>query len=184
MEKKRLEQHRMKPDGEKGRRGQIETVDPETGEVLKGVFAFIPDRYRSPFGKDFFVMAQEALAYLAQNRRHLGEEGLAVFCCLASRLDFENFILINQAEAARELGMLPPNFSRAVKRRNARNPQQRAEDGQERNVASQPAGRVEGHGQEALRGAARSPEARLEAHQRRGAGTGTGRAAARPVQRS
>ena len=116
MEKKRLEQHRMKPDGEKGRRGQIETVDPETGEVLKGVFAFIPDRYRSPFGKDFFVMAQEALAYLAQNRRHLGEEGLAVFCCLASRLDFENFILINQAEAARELGMLPPNFSRAVKR--------------------------------------------------------------------
>lgn len=59
---------------------------------------------------DFFVMAQEALAYLAQNRRHLGEEGLRSFDCLASRLDFENFILINQAEAARELGMLPPNF--------------------------------------------------------------------------
>ena len=82
----------MKPDGEKGRRGQIETVDPETGEVLKGVFAFIPDRYRSPFGKDFFVMAQEALAYLAQNRRHLGEEGLAVYMIVKEGEGFKTWM--------------------------------------------------------------------------------------------
>ena len=61
-------------------------------------------------------MAQDALSFLASNRKVLGEEGFAVFCAVASRLDFENFIQISQVQLARELGMSAPNFSRAMKR--------------------------------------------------------------------
>lgn len=109
MEKKRLEQHKRpgKP---------LETVDPETGEVLKGAFVFIPEKHRSPFGRDWFAVAQDAMTFLARNRKILGEEGFAVFCAMAGRLDFENFILIAQSDMARDLGMKPSNFSRAVKR--------------------------------------------------------------------
>lgn len=110
---KRLEQHRMKKMGA-GR--TVETVDPSTGEVLKGVFAFVPEKHKSPFGKDWFAVAQDALNFLAQNRRYLGEEGFAVFCALASRLDFENYILVNQAEVARSMGMDRGNVNKAIKR--------------------------------------------------------------------
>lgn len=109
MERKRLEQHKRP-----GR--SLETVDPETGEVLKGAFVFIPEKHKSPFGRDWFAMAQDALTFLARNRKVLGEEGFAVFCALAGKLDFENYILVAQAEMARDLGMKPPNFSRAVQR--------------------------------------------------------------------
>ena len=62
MGKKRLEQHKKpgKP---------LETVDPETGEVLKGAFVFIPEKHKSPFGRDWFAVAQDALTFLAKNRK-------------------------------------------------------------------------------------------------------------------
>lgn len=104
----------MKAGEGKGR--TIETVDPSTGELLKGVFAFIPDKHRSPFGKDWFAMAQDAMAFLARNRKQLGEEGFAVFFFLASRLDFQNFILVNQAEVGRELGMHRSNVNKAIQK--------------------------------------------------------------------
>lgn len=56
------------------------------------------------------------MTFLAKNRKALGEEGFAVFCAMAGKLDFENFILIAQSEMARDLGMKPSNFSRAVSR--------------------------------------------------------------------
>lgn len=111
---KRLEQRRMRAGKDKSR--TVETVDPSTGEVLNGVFAFIPEARKSPFGKDWFAVAQDALNFLAQNRRSLGEEGFAVFCALASRLDFENYILVNQAEIARAMKMDRGNVNKAIKR--------------------------------------------------------------------
>lgn len=108
--RKQLEQHRT------GRAGSVETIDPSTGEVLKGVFAFIPEKHRSPFGKDWFAVAQDALTYLAKNRKTLGEEGFAVFCALAGKLDFENYILVNQAEIARDMAMDRANVNKAIKR--------------------------------------------------------------------
>ncbi|MGD7483634.1 hypothetical protein [Ralstonia pseudosolanacearum] len=94
----------------------VSTIDPTTGEVLRGRFAFIPDKHRSPFGRDWFAMAQDAMAFLARNRKLLGEEGFAVFFCLASRLDFENYILVNQAEVGRELGMHRSNVNKAIQK--------------------------------------------------------------------
>lgn len=94
-----------------------EHFDPSTGEVFpKGMLVYVPERPKSPFGKDWFAMAQEAMDFLAKNRKFLGEEGFAVFCALAARLDFENFILINQAEIAGTMGMDRSNFSKALKR--------------------------------------------------------------------
>ena len=94
----------------------IENIDAVTGEVLQGTMMFVPEKKKSAFGKDWFAMAQDALSFLASNRKVLGEEGFAVFCAVASRLDFENFIQISQVQLARELGMSAPNFSRAMKR--------------------------------------------------------------------
>nr|CRY94961.1 hypothetical protein [uncultured prokaryote] len=111
---KRLEQHRMKTGEGRGR--TVETIDPSTGEVLKGVFAFVPEKSRSPFGKDWFAMAQDAMGFLARNRRFLGEEGFAVFFSLASKLDFENYILVNQADVGRDLTMDRANVNKAIKK--------------------------------------------------------------------
>lgn len=61
-------------------------------------------------------MAQDAMAFLARNRKQLGEEGFAVFFFLASRLDFQNFILVNQAEVGRELGMHRSNVNKAIQK--------------------------------------------------------------------
>ena len=83
---------------------------------MEGAFVFVPKKGKSPFGQDWFAMAQDAMMFMAKNRRVLGEEGFAVFCALGSRLDFENFILVSQADLARDLGMLPQNIGRAVKR--------------------------------------------------------------------
>lgn len=94
----------------------IEQFDAVTGEVLEGSMVFVPDKKKSAFGRDWFAMAQSALAFLAENRGVLGEEGFAVFCTIASKLDFENYIQINQAMLARQIGMKPANFSRAMKR--------------------------------------------------------------------
>lgn len=92
------------------------TVDQVTGEVLKGNMVFVPEKKKSAFGDRWFAMAQNAMDFLATNRKLIGEEGFAVFFKIASRLDFENYIQVNQAELARELGMKPSSFSRAVKK--------------------------------------------------------------------
>ena len=106
---------RMKGAGGSGGKS-IETVDTSTGEVLDGVFVDLPQRAKSPFGKDWLAVAQSALTFLAENRRTLGEEGFAVFCALASKLDWQNFILINQAEVARSLGMDRGNVNKSIRK--------------------------------------------------------------------
>lgn len=93
---------------------RIEQIDANTGEILEGVMVFVPKPRRSAFGREWFAMHQAALQYLAKQRRVLGEEGFAVFCAMAGRLDFENFIQVSQAELARELGMHRSSFSQAV----------------------------------------------------------------------
>lgn len=107
---------RKQVDMAKGLGSNLQALDPNTGEVLKGAMVFVPEQRKSPFGKDWFAVAQSALNFLAQNRKYLGEEGFAVFCALASKLDFQNYILINQSEMARDMGMDRGNLNKAIKR--------------------------------------------------------------------
>lgn len=97
---------------------RIFNVDSDTGEILEGITMFVPTSSPkiSRFGDRWFQMAQDALSYLAAHHKDLGKEGYAVFCKMVSQLDFENYIMINQAELAREIGMQRSNFSRGLRR--------------------------------------------------------------------
>lgn len=104
---------------EKQKRGIIDqsnTYDTKTGEVEEGSLVWVPRKQASLFGREWFQMAQSSLKTINQFRKQLGAEGLAVFNALLYRLDFENFILINQADICEELDMRAPNVSRAIKR--------------------------------------------------------------------
>jgi hypothetical protein len=91
-------------------------VDLNTGEVLEGFVAYLAPRQHNGFEGRWLAMAQEAARILAQHRKELGEEGFAVLFSLLARLDFENLLLLNQAEVARELGMHRQHVQRAIKR--------------------------------------------------------------------
>lgn len=58
-------------------------------------------------------MSQEALKALATSG--LNGEGFRVLMALLARLDFENLLIINQAEIAREINIKRPNVNRAIK---------------------------------------------------------------------
>ena len=59
-------------------------------------------------------MAQEPLMTLAQ--ADLGKEAMRVLFAVLAKLDYENFISINQAELGRQLKIAPSNMSRAITR--------------------------------------------------------------------
>lgn len=91
-------------------------VDKETGEYYESYVAVIQPKRRNGFTQGWVAMAQNALEYLAENRKILGEEGFAVFGKLMGRMDTENYIQINQTELSKELDMQRPNVNRAIKK--------------------------------------------------------------------
>jgi hypothetical protein len=91
-------------------------VDLSTGEVLEGVVAYVAPRKVNGFGKDWLAMSQAALQELARQGKTLGLDGYRVLFSLLARLDFENLILLSQAEIARELSMHRAHVQRAIKR--------------------------------------------------------------------
>lgn len=90
-------------------------VDMATGELLEGatLAVFYPKR-KNGFTTGWFAMAQDPLMKLAQ--ADLGKEAMRVLFALLAKLDFENYIAVNQAELGRALGIKRPNISRAVAR--------------------------------------------------------------------
>lgn len=94
---------------------RIGQVDMSTGELLEGatLAVFYPKR-KNGFGTGWLAMAQEPLMQLAQ--ADLGKEAMRVLFAVLAKLDYENWISINQAELGRALGIKPSNMSRAVAR--------------------------------------------------------------------
>jgi hypothetical protein len=90
-------------------------VDMDTGELLEGatLAVFYPKR-RNGFLNGWVAMAQEPLMTLAQ--ADLGKEAMRVLFAVLSKLDYENWISINQAELGRSLGIRSSNMSRAIAR--------------------------------------------------------------------
>lgn len=62
------------------------------------------------------LMSQLALIEISKRRADLGLEAISAFLAMAGYCDFENSIPIAQSEVARELGMTPSNFHRAIKK--------------------------------------------------------------------
>ena len=94
---------------------QLGQVDLSTGELLEGatLAVFYPKR-KNGFTTGWFAMAQEPLMKLAQ--ADLGKEAMRVLFAVLAKLDYENWISINQAELGRQLSIKPSNLRRAIAR--------------------------------------------------------------------
>jgi len=92
---------------------RIRQVDIESGEVLDGFVAYVAPKKSNGFRDGWVAMAQQPMVELAKSK--LGSEALRVFLAIVGRLDFENMLLVSQAEIAAELGMKKPSVSRAIK---------------------------------------------------------------------
>lgn len=90
-------------------------VDMATGEILEGatLAVFYPKR-KNGFTTGWLAMAQEPLMKLA--RADLGDQARRVLFAALAKLDFENYLVLNQAELGRELELARANISRAVTR--------------------------------------------------------------------
>ena len=94
---------------------RIGAHDQETGEVLdEGVAVWVGRKIVSPYGRQWMQVNQDALAEIAADR-DLGTEAFRVFLYLSSRLDFENLIVVPQAEIATALTMKRQAVGRALK---------------------------------------------------------------------
>jgi len=90
-------------------------IDMSTGEVLEdGFVAWVAPKRKNGFGTRWVAMSQDAAMTLAQS--DLGTDDFRVLMSLLSRLDFENLLVLNQAEVGRELKMQRQNVQRSVKR--------------------------------------------------------------------
>lgn len=100
-----------------GRRRKVVTVDADTGETLEGVTVLVSGKksiFTRIYGRRWFVASQDPMAMLAADKE-MTMEPCRVFLYLLSRLDFDNFIYVTQAEIADFLGMQKPHVSRAIK---------------------------------------------------------------------
>lgn len=94
---------------------RVGQVDLSSGELMEGAaLALIFPKRRNGFHEGWVAMAQSAMERLAM--ANLGNEASRVLWLLLARLDFENWIHINQAELARHLEIQRPNFGRALRK--------------------------------------------------------------------
>ena len=94
------------------RRKKIASVDQFTGEVLEGVVVYCGVK-RNPYSTGWIMNSQQALEVLATDKDLTGEN-YRVLLLLLSRLDFENWIQVTQAEISKKLNMKKQNVSRAI----------------------------------------------------------------------
>ena len=88
----------------------------EGGEQKEGFVAYIAPKKRNGFEKEGFVaMSKTAMDLMAENKSLRGGD-MRVLLKMLARLDFENWILVTQAEIGRELGIRPEHVSHSIKR--------------------------------------------------------------------
>ncbi len=85
----------------------------DTGEVMEGALLgmFFPKR-QNGFREGWLAMAQDALLAIA--KMDLGDEARRLLFAILAKLDYENYLLLNQAEIGEEIGMQRANVSRAL----------------------------------------------------------------------
>ncbi|NYW24390.1 helix-turn-helix domain-containing protein [Escherichia coli] len=91
---------------------KLAQVDLETGEILDGFVAYIGRKKINGFAR-WFAMSQDAIATLKGIK---SVEEFRVLMALLERLDYENMILLPQADIAKDLGMHVSNVSRAIRK--------------------------------------------------------------------
>lgn len=88
-------------------------TDLTTGEILEGVPLLVVQRHRNAFSEGWVAMSQRAFEIISKEIKSL--EQFRVLSLAISRLDFNNYLTINQSEIANELGMAQPSVNRAIK---------------------------------------------------------------------
>jgi hypothetical protein len=91
-------------------------VDLSTGELLEGAaLAVVYPKRKNGFSSTGWVaVSQNPMLELA--RADLGAEASRVLFFVLAKLDFENWINLNQTEAASDMGLKRPNFARGLKK--------------------------------------------------------------------
>lgn len=97
-------------------RRRIKQVDSKTGEEVDGFLVCLPKKKINGFTEGWLAVAQLALDTIAERRKELGEEGLAVFMAILAKVEFGNDFLLSQAKLGRKLGMQRQNVQRSIKR--------------------------------------------------------------------
>jgi len=90
-------------------------INPETGEEIDGFVAYVAPKKINGFGQRWMAMAQNAIQRVALDPNLTGED-LRVFNFLVGEVDFENLLVVNQAEIARKMGWQRQNIQRSIKR--------------------------------------------------------------------
>lgn len=85
-------------------------VDMSTGEIVPAI-TWIRRAWK---GEQFVMVFQDAFIAMAKDKTLTGET-MRVLFHLLGKLNFENFILIQQIDIATELDLKKPNVSRAIK---------------------------------------------------------------------
>lgn len=93
---------------------KVAQIDGTTGEVLEGVVAYIAPRPRNGFSDGWVALGMTAAECIA--RADMSGSDYKVLFYLISRLDFENYIAMNQSEIGRQLSMHKVTVSRAIGR--------------------------------------------------------------------
>lgn len=94
---------------------RVGSVDLDTGEVLDGAVLglFYPKR-QNGFRQGWVAMSQDAMLELA--KAGLGAQDWQVLAVVLAKLDFENYLVLSQAEIGEAIDMKAPNVSAAIKR--------------------------------------------------------------------
>ena len=94
---------------------RVGQVDMSTGEILEGgQLALVFPKRRNGFVDGWVAMAQGPMKALA--KADLGDEARRVLFAILGELDFENWININQAALAAEIGLHRQHFGRGLRR--------------------------------------------------------------------
>ena len=88
-------------------------VDVDTGEILEGTPILMYPRIR--IREAFFMGFQQKLKSIAMDKELTGES-LRVWLYMLSEMRYENCIFISHTEMAKDMGMLPPNTCRALRK--------------------------------------------------------------------
>jgi hypothetical protein len=94
---------------------RVGQVDLTTGEFMEGAaLAVIYPKRKNGFRSGWVAMSQDPMLELA--KANIGNEAWTVFAHVIGIIDYENWININQSEAALEMGLKRPNYSRGLRK--------------------------------------------------------------------
>jgi biotin operon repressor len=89
--------------------------DSNTGEIMAdGFLAYVVPKRKNGFGKDWVAMGQEAVMLFAKS--DLGADDFRVLMALIAKLDFENLLVLSQADLGREINMQRQHIQRSIKK--------------------------------------------------------------------